>query len=677
MWVGDLAYKHPEKFPLFAQRLKDMNITAITLPPGADPAIAVTNGLGFYIENIVNRGLCLKWNSHVIDWDRFVTEWAKQGRPASALVRDYCLDDPAWRSRAKKEMREAAAIAAPHDPLLYNIRDELSVTISANPFDYDFSPAALNGFRQWLQTEYPKLDALNREWETQFPSWNAVTPFTTDQIKNRMATGIALAPGKPDWQAVEQIKFDPATAPQNATRWNFSPWADFRTYMDKSLADALNDLRQAGRETDPRTPIGIEGTQMPSAWGGYDLWRLSQVVDWVEPYDIGNAREIFGSFMPGKPVFTTVFETDANMARRRLWHLLLEGDAGCLIWWSNDCIDWTSPDYKLSHKGEVLAPVLKELQSPLARLFAKAEPQYDPISILYSQPGIQVDWLIESTVDGSTWLRRFSSFEASHNRLLRVRDSWLKAFQDLGYSPKFVSSEQIENGALRHGTKALILPQALALSDKESEEIQRFAREQGHFVFADGQPGIFDQHGKLRQSASLKELFRPAASQTESSAVTVGSASHHSGDIAAYSGLRLQAEMDWPKWIQSAAASLKPAVRLPLNARVRVHSYRLGKSRLIALERNISYAMSEDLKQAGGNEALETPLDTTVELTVPGHLYNLRTGAYLGNAATVKIHIDPWQPTLLAVLPEKIAANPDEVVSSLLHQTPESSRKIN
>jgi hypothetical protein len=57
---------------------------------------------------------------------------------------------------------------------------------------------------------------------------------------------------------------------------------------------------------------------MPAAFGGYDLWRLARVLDWVEPYDIGDAREIFGSFMPGKPVLTTVFETDPNHARRRL-----------------------------------------------------------------------------------------------------------------------------------------------------------------------------------------------------------------------------------------------------------------------------------------------------------------------------------------------------------------------
>src|SRR5262249_43311701 len=151
--------------------------------------------------------------------------------------------------------------------------------------------------------------------------------------------------GKPDWQAVQQIKFDPAEARKNAGRWNFAPWCDHRTYMDISLASALGDIRAAAREIDPHTPVGIEGTQMPSAFGGYDLWRLSRVLDWIEPYDIGNARAIFGSFMPGKPFLTTVGEPDAKSARRRLWHLLLEGDKGCLVWWSEDCIDWKSDDY--------------------------------------------------------------------------------------------------------------------------------------------------------------------------------------------------------------------------------------------------------------------------------------------------------------------------------------------
>ncbi len=465
MWVGDSAYKIPAKVPLFFQRLREMGITTAMAYGDADPQPLLDNRFPFYVENLVNKGLCLKWNSNVRDWDKFVTDWTKSGRPQSAFIRDYCLDDPQWRSWARGETERLVRKYRPHTPLAYDLRDELSTTISANPFDYDFNPITLAKFREWLKTQYKDLPALNAAWETKSASWDDVRPFTTDQIKNRMASGDALPRGQPDWQALQQVKFDPATARPQPTRWNFSPWCDFRSYMDLSLAGALDDLRQAAHAIDPRTPVGIEGTQMPSAWGGYDLWRLAQVLDWVEPYDIGNAREIFGAFMPGKPIVTTVFEKETNPARRRLWHLLLEGDRGCIIWWSEDCLDWKSADYALTPKAKALAPLLREMTSPLAQLFLRAQRQTDPIAIHYSQPSVQVDWLLESTVDGSTWHRRFSSFEADHNRMAKVRNSWLKVFQDLGYSPSFVSSEELVRGALSdRGICVFVMPQSLAMS---------------------------------------------------------------------------------------------------------------------------------------------------------------------------------------------------------------------
>src|SRR2546430_12986111 len=108
---------------------------------------------------------------------------------------------------------------------------------------------------------------------------------------------------------------------------------------------------------------------------------------------------LFRSFMPGKTFVTTVFENDTRHAQRRLWHLLLEGDRGCIGWWSEDCFNWNSPDYKLTPKAQALAPALKEMTSPLAQIFLCAKRERDPVYFHYSQPSIQVDWLLESTVD--------------------------------------------------------------------------------------------------------------------------------------------------------------------------------------------------------------------------------------------------------------------------------------
>ena len=74
-----------------------------------------------------------------------------------------------------------------------------------------------------------------------------------------------------------------------------------------------------------------------------------------------------------------------------------------------------------------------------------------------------------------------------------------------------------------------------------------------------------------------------------------------------------------------------------------------GPARLLAFERNIDYHMSEELKQAGGNEALEKPIDLAAKLGAPAHVYDLRTGKYLGLTDTIPFTLDPWRPSLFAL----------------------------
>jgi len=677
MWVGSTAFRDRTRFPLFVARLREMGINTAMVYGENSPTPWLEHGFPYYVENVVNKGLCLKFNSSVKDWNRFVTEWAHNGRPETAFIRDYSLDDPAWQTWARDQMRRVATRHAPHGPLAYNIRDELSVTISANPFDYDFNPLTLGAFRVWLQSAYGTLEALNGQWQTRFHSWEEVRPFTTDQIKRRMVTGEMMPQDKPDWAAVARIRFDPFRARQEITRWNFSPWCDFRSYMDHALARELNAIRQVCRTIDPATPVGVEGTQMPSAWGGYDLWRLAQVLDWAEPYDIGNAREIFGSFMPGKPLLATVFEDSTPPAMRRLWHLLLEGDRGCIVWWSEDCLDWKSPGLELQPKARALAPVLREMTSPLARLFLLAERQDDPIGILYSQPSIQVNWLLESTVDGSTWHRRFSSHEASHNRMARVRKAWLKALQDLGYTPRFLAAPTLTNAATLRRLRCIVLPTALALSSNECHALLSFAAESGadsrRTLLADGTPGLFDEHGRLREKSPFEGLgpFGPS----EAFSWGTGQAGRRDGDLAEFPALRLRTGTNdgWTAWLERQTAHVPREVTVPIATRTRVHRFAAGPARLLAFERNIDYQISEDLRQAGGNEILEKPVDVGVVMNRPAHVYDLRTQRYLGRVERFVFRLEPWRPSLFAVLSEP--REPARLVEELLAVAERSASK--
>ncbi len=560
-----------------------------------------------------------------------------------------------------------------HAPLAYDIRDELSTTISANPFDFDFSPVALARFREWLQGQYKDLAALNAGWETKFATWDDVKPFTTDQIKNRMASGDAVPRGKPDWQAVQRVKFDPASAERSRTRWNFSPWCDFRTYMDLSLAGALNDLRLAARAVDPQTPVGIEGTQMPHAFGGYDLWRLSQALDWIEPYDIGNSREILGSFMPGKTFVTTVFEKDTPRASRRLWHLLLEGDRGAIVWWSEDCIDWKSEDYVLTPKAKALAPVFHELKSPVAQLFLRAKPERDPVFLLYSQPSVQVNWLLESTVDGSTWLRRFSSYESSHNVAAKKRNGWLKLFQDLGYSPQFLAADTFSfNFDPKAPSAAWVLSECRALSYGQAHAVAMQldcpVNSRDNVIFSDAPPAMFNEHGRfigatnmLSRLATNAPVAVARAERPPGKATTI-SITGDTRDIAAFHRDRVAGKADnWYGWAQKFITIPRP-VTVPAETHTRIHRYTLGNARLLAFERNIDWHMSEDLKQSGGNEPLEKPVELTATLAQAAHVYDLRTEKYLGHTDRIAFTLDPWKPSLFALLAEKA---PGPVIAEL------------
>lgn len=473
MWVLNGI---PENEDLFFQRLREMNATAMQVSPWESSEPARRHDFDFYLENIHRIAfLHEKKPIYDADWDGYTTAHDK-----SFLIRKPCLHDPAYMAEAERDIQSKVRRFAPEGPLLYDLGDECSITSYASPMDYCFSEHTVREFRRWLREQYGNLKRLNAEWETDFAGWGDVVPMTTYEIKEREKAGSE----------------------------NYAPWADHRTFMDITFAQSWRRFREWVREIDPDTPVGLEGTQMPSAFGGYDLWRLSQVLDWVEPYDIGNARAIWRSFLPeGSPVFATLFEHDPNEASRRLWHLLLHGDRGAIIWCSSHWLDYESAHLTPQPFVAGMAELFGELRGPAARAIMHARRDRPSIAIHYSQPSIQVAWMLDSREDLDTWPRRFSSYEAVHSRITRVRNSWCKLIEDLGLQYDFVSSEQIAAGELEErGCKVLVLPESLAIGDKEAAQMKAFVRAGGTAI-ADFLPGLFDEHGKRRTVGVLDGLF--------------------------------------------------------------------------------------------------------------------------------------------------------------------------
>jgi hypothetical protein len=609
LWCGDTVARNRGSTQELARACRELGVTALMTGPAGDPGPWRALGLDYYVENIVSPGLCLKFRSSVTDWSAFITQWMKTRSP-DAFTRDVCLSDPAWRARARADMRRAAERHAPWNPLLYDIRDELSVTVSANPFDYDFAPASLAALRLRLRRHYPSLDALNAAWLTRFNTWEAVRPFSTDEIKARLAGRVEALGRQPDWAALRAMRYTPQRVRAEPERWHLAPWCDFRTFMDDTLAETLADLRDGAREADPATPVGIEGTQMPSAWGGYDLWKLSRVLDWVEPYDITAARAIFGSFMRGKPLFATYGESDPAAVSRRLWHLLLEGDCGAILWWSEDLLEGEGPALRLSAKGRALAQVVREMHTPLARRLLQAERLHDPVAIHYSQASIQLAWLFESFEDGATWPRRFSSYEAHHNRHAALRTDLLRALREAGWSPHFVSYEEVEAGKLeKEGFHTCLLPDAFALSDREVRALRGFARKPGNRLLYTGEPGVFNANGTPR----AQPLFTASTQTVE----------------------------------QLVAVLPPPAVRIATpGSGVCIYRFRDGAARFFALEQRQQGQVSDDVT-AHALPARRDAVRVSFAYDERRPLFDLRTGAQVGAEGFAEIEVPFERPAIL------------------------------
>jgi len=653
MWVlGDV----PDNQDLYFQRLRELHVTAIHVHPGESPDAALAHGLGFYLENI-HRIAFLHEREPIYqaDWDSYTGTRDKQ-----YLVRKPCLHDPNYLASAKEDIQSKIRRFAPKKPLLYDLGDECSITSFASPMDYCFSEHTLAAFRRWLREQYGSLDALNREWGTGFAAWNDVVPMTTYEIKDREKTGLE----------------------------NYAPWADHRTFMDITFAESWLKFREWVREIDPVTPVGLEGLQMPAAFGGYDLWRLSQVLDWIEPYDIGESHAIFRSFMPGAPSYATLFEHDPNAASRRLWHLLLNGDHGVIIWASSEWFDYNKPDLEPQPWVAGMADLFAELRGPAAQAIMHAKRDAAPIAIHYSHPSIQVGWMLDSREDGDTWPRRFSSYEAVHSRITRVRSGWCRLLEDLGYDYDFVSTQQILDGTLaKRGYRALILPESLAIGDGEAAAIQGFA-EAGGAVLADLLPGVFDEHAKRREAGALDSFFgvsrkgqtgmvaQPDRSLDDSGYLLAAEPSLLSSDGAPvgaldrkvgkgeavylnttpidYSKLRLVGE---GAAIREAIAQVLAKAGITRDITVTIDggppvgceviTYRDSDARYVAIMRRPEYQIGS-LGEIGytDNSRFEQPVEVKVSFERPVKAKELLSGRALGEGSEFTLTLGPWKPVV-------------------------------
>jgi hypothetical protein len=283
--------------------------------------------------------------------------------------------------------------------------------------------------REWLKERYTTLAALNRQWGTNFPSWDRVVPDTTNEAMKRSDD-------------------------------NFSSWSDHKEWMDVAFARALRMGADAINAVDPEAYVSIGGAQMPG-WGGYDYYRLTSALSALEPYDIGNNVEIIRSLNPAVAMVTTAF-AKGPWEKHRVWYELLHGSRGLILW--DDKAEYVSKgDLSVGKRGQQARSYYNEIRSGPGALLINSTRQSDPVAIHYSQPSMRIEWMLAQRPKGDAWVNRNASTERLDSEFLRLRESWCRLIEDLGLQYNFVAYGQLEDGELlKRGYRVLILPRSTA-----------------------------------------------------------------------------------------------------------------------------------------------------------------------------------------------------------------------
>jgi hypothetical protein len=396
------------------------------------------------------------------------------------LVRSPSLDDPEVLRTLADGARTAARNKAVYNMDYYFVGDEGSLTSYADPVDFCFGPHTLASFRRWLEKQYGSLERLNQSWRSSFSSWDAVVPATTEEARK---SGV------------------------------FPPWADHRTYMETSFANAYRVVRDAVVEGDPRGRIALSGTQVTTPWNGADWSRLDRVVDDFLSYDGGNQWDLHRSFAkPGARVgFWTGYGRHGVGVRHEIWSAALQGVLFPNLFWSYSVIN---PDLTWSASGRDMGSAFEALRfEGVGKLLMESERVNDGIAVHYSMASVHAAGILGFHDRGKKDDEDAPGFPAN-------RDGWVRALTDLGLSFDFVSSEQVETGALDPARfKVFVMPLSLAVSAREIAAIQAFVQA-GGIVVADAAPGLMDEHCAWRSDAALRDLFGVAAPASEERTLT-------------------------------------------------------------------------------------------------------------------------------------------------------------
>lgn len=591
--------------------------------------------------------------------------------PSGSHVRSPCLTDLKYLKGLADLLTKTAESVKPFSATEFSLGDECA--FSRHEGDLCFSPTCAAGFHKFLASEYRTVEAMNREYGTQYKSFDEVQPIALDEARK--------------------------------TKTLQPLWVDFRRQMENTWAGIFPYCAEVVGKIVPSAKVGYEGSDTRiTSWQAADFYKLMKAMRLNGTYDGAFVPYAVMSFAQPGTLLGLGWYGGYNGGGRTpeyqryiAWRHLFRGANSFWVWENDACGtgDTRAPDLSLYDFFKSNTAELREIKSGIGKLLMAARRDTDGIAILYSASSVHVSTLTEGLPS-----------------LERVLNSLVPLFEDTGRQFGIVSYEQVAEGELKKGGyKVLWMPYVQALAPKEAAEIESFVRE-GGTVIADLRPGVRDEHGKPYADGGVLDKVFGVKQRTEGPLATNCSVTIN---LEGWSKTLKKAACDWsislgtgkaqallagekPAWIANryekgkalllnfsisdyaeVAGSLeKSAVKVgddsgAIRDLFKALMTQAGVDDPVKVEPEIAGArlyrfVKDGLAYLGVLQGLPEPADAYLDgsaktlIARPGvlklcekkYIYDARQGKYLGYSDRIETAIEPAKGLLFALLPYEV-----------------------
>jgi len=388
---------------------------------------------------------------------------------------------------------------------------------------------------------------------------------------------------------------------------------------------------------DPLAEVGIH-----TGWDlwmdkGYDYWQLSKGMESMIGYGIAQGgpqnqyiRSFFKNHYGG---YYHYHNGSHENVRWEPWYDVMSGARG-FIWFAL----WPAGNYAATTADLHLSSDFKASASEYVAaaragdLLARTSYAQDQVAIHYSQDSFQLG------VRGMTWI---------HKRFINL-------FFDAGVPFRFVSYEQVADGELlKRKYPVMVLPHSISLSDSEVKALRQYVQE-GGVLWADILPGTYDNFGRSLPASQLAEMFANLKTVTiggipcktgrvGQGKVILADIGNYNFDRSVGSPGRTQALLDQVIKIAGIERVAKVTDRESgrLANGIWTAGYRQGGQRYVVA--------CKDYQVADRDTA-----DVQVSFGRMGHVYEMRSGKYMGHTDHVQDRLEPTRAKVYSVLPYKV-----------------------